>query len=384
MQHHTGTGFLRQTIQDSIDSVYPSSSSIQNYSLYPRIYSRSGTRKKRVPENEGQHLQTIFPPYSVRQKLKLGYDSGRYTYITDFCKPKDDSVEYNQIGLVLYSQWSHYWNTSATFLLQKTPTLDVHFLERTKVMPTLHVLVVRHPMASYFFGSKWMGLLWLDAWSHTLELLASGEIEWYAVITYESLVQYHDVIAEELMEVIRSGVSRYGGDEADIRRALAALSEATPELKSHHRQLELHAAKSGLAYLSPKSSSKALWKACNVYQSCHTFLKELSTQILPYFGYVDVTAGSGKNEDELTTEPGPKGVTEQFGHVLFSSEGKALRKFEKDRYSNGDDSLDPSEARIGDHPPIQLVSSMNELLTSNISPLKGRNSKRKTGMKDRK
>ena len=42
---------------------------------------------------------------------------------------------------------------TACFLLQKTPTLDVLFLERTKVMPTLYVIIIRHPMASNSWGA---------------------------------------------------------------------------------------------------------------------------------------------------------------------------------------------------------------------------------------
>jgi hypothetical protein len=75
-----------------------------------------------------------------------------YAYLTDYCVPEDENTGYSQIGQVLHNQWSKYWNTSATFLLQKTPTLDVHFLELTKVMPTLHVLVIRHPMTSNSWG----------------------------------------------------------------------------------------------------------------------------------------------------------------------------------------------------------------------------------------
>lgn len=339
---------------------------MQDYSLHPYIYSRTGARKTRIPENEGQHLQSIFPPYILRQKLRLGYDAGMYTYLTEFCKPKDESAGYSQIGQVLHNQWSRYWNTSATFLLQKTPMLDVKFLELTKVMPTLHVLVIRHPMASYYFGNKWMGIQWLDAWSHTLELLASGEIEWYAVVTYEALVQYNDVVVEELMEVIRSGVRRYGGDGVDVRRALEALRAQ----RSNRRRLELHSSESTLSYLKPKSFNIALWKACNKDQGCQAFLQQLSTDILPFFGYVDATAKDGNIKNELTTDPGPKGVTEQFAHVLFSSEGDALRKFRKQH-----ELQEAAGTSIGDSPSVRVVSTMNELLTSSMSPLKGRRKK---------
>lgn len=348
---------------------------MHDYSLHPYIYSSGGSRKKEIPENEGQHLQTVFPPFNFRLKLKLGYDFGKYAYITDFCQPKDKGAAYNEIGQVLHSQWSKYWNNSSTFLLQKTPSLDIQFLELTKVMPTLHVLVIRHPMTSNSWGNKWMGLGWLDAWSHTLEVLASGEIEWYAVVTYEALIQYHDVVVEELMEVVRSGMRRSGGDfgsDADGRRVLSILSRDPPEPKTNHRQLELHASQSSLRYLQPKSRSITLWKACNVFKSCHTFLKQLSSDILPLFGYVDVTVKSGANKNELTTDPGPKVVSREFGHILFSSEGEALKRLRENRHAKNEGDSRHNFVALGDHPSSKLISTMKELLTSEISPLRGR------------
>lgn len=37
-QHHTGTGYLRQTIHDIINSISPFSSSMHDYSLYPWVF----------------------------------------------------------------------------------------------------------------------------------------------------------------------------------------------------------------------------------------------------------------------------------------------------------------------------------------------------------
>lgn len=207
-----------------------------------------------------------------------------------------------------------------------------------------------------------------------MEVLASGEIEWYAVVTYESLIQYHDVVVGELMEIVRSGMIRYGKSEidtGDVRRALAEFREA--KQLSSHRRLELHASKSALEYLKPKSNSISLWKACNVYQSCHKFLEQLSSDILPLLGYVDVTTKAGKPENKLTTDPGSKGVTEKFGHVLFSSEPETLAALQKRLREDGDD-LQNAIGTLGGTPPGQLISAMKKLLNSEISPLKGRSS----------
>ena len=213
-----------------------------------------------------------------------------------------------------------------------------------------------------------MGLGWLDAWSHTLEVLASREIEWYAVVTYEALVQYHDVVVGELMQVIQSGMERFSGDKSfDDRRTLQMLDGIAQSPKQqNHRQLELHASKSTLTYLKPKPKSIALWKSCNVFQSCRALLQKLTSDILPHLGYIDATVEAGKS-NTLTDDPGPKGVSNEFGHVLFSSEGEALKKLKE--LSDNDNSS--TSDGIGDHPSATLIEAMKGLLESDVSPLKG-------------
>ena len=259
---------------------------------------------------------------------------------------------------------------SATFLIQKTPTLDVHFLERTKVLPTLHVMIIRHPMTSNSPGHKWMGLGWLDAWAHTLEVLASGEIEWYAVVPYEALVQYHEVVVREMLEVLRSGILRLGVDFQINGRASLALTKPLETCGSNNRRLELHASNSTVTFLTPKSASISLWKTCNSDQKCNTFLKQLTSDIFPSFGYVDVT-DSGKNKDELTSNPGTKGISRDFGHILFSSEGDALKKF-KESCENKENDQEVNGSGIGYEPSMELIHAMKELLRNDNSPLKER------------
>jgi len=369
--HHTGTGYLRQTIQNALNDEFAIDlnspvASVQNGS-FPYLRGLSSTRRY-APENEGQHFQNVFPPNRQRKKTFIEADCpqsdfGKLAYLADECK-FDNSQSKLELGNVLFNEWSPYWNMSATFLIQKTPTLDVHFLERTKVLPTLHVMIIRHPMTSNSPGRKWMGLGWLDAWAHTLEVLASGEIEWYAVVPYEALVQYHEVVVREMLEVLRSGILRLGDDFQINGRA--ALTKPLETCGSNNRRLELHASNSTVTFLTPKSASISLWKTCNTDQKCNTFLKQLTSDIFPSFGYVDVT-DSGEHKDELTSNPGTKGISRDFGHVLFSSEGDALKKFKESCENKEND-----QEGIGYEPSMELIHAMKELLRNDNSPLKGR------------
>ena len=348
--HHTGTGFLRKTLLDELNNEFGPSAACMQDSLRP--YQHLYTNKTELwlnhkkAEEEGQHLQNMYPPFFQRVKFftKVGTSmesTAKLSYLADLCLSEHDDVQKKeQIGDILLQQWAKYWNYSHTtqFLLQKTPTLDVHFLESTKILPTFHVIIVRHPMTSNSFQLPFMAYPWANAYHHVFELLNEGKIEWYAVLTYEALLEYRDVVIEELMEVIRSGMKRFG-------------------LQSR-RRLEFHK-KNGVkmppnSYLIPKSKSVELWKKCLERNPCRPLLTRLTKDVLPLFGYVSVNEndvslvkrindGNVKSLTPLTIDPAPVTVTEEYGRVLFSSEGDALKLL---RRSNGKSVDDDSELML--------------------------------------
>lgn len=179
--HHTGTGYLRQSLHDALTDEY--SSLLRSNAIFPvasmqnslRPYqhlldqakaSRNQTRvfelmrQYRVPEDEGHHLQRVYPQFSDRVNISKGGGGVRVAskipYLADFCYGDNGtdghSVTDRQIGEMLLKEWLPYWDDSATFLIQKSPTLDISFLERVKVLPTFHVIVIRHPMIRNSFG----------------------------------------------------------------------------------------------------------------------------------------------------------------------------------------------------------------------------------------
>jgi hypothetical protein len=249
-----------------------------------------------------------------------------------------------------------------------------------------------------------MALPWLDAFTHTLDILSKNEIDWYAVVTYEALIHYHDQVVQELLEVVRSGMTRFGSKTVMVRKQ---------DQKSRHRRLHLHTLNATnftgqLSYLLPKDGSISLWEKCLKAQSCSSLLKELTSDVFPHFGYVSMDwADLGENiledeeaeeEDEgyldvlhetstdntddyndktpvnqdseersspqLSPYPGLVTVHKQFGHVLFSSEGDALRTLRK-RVSDRDDPDEAVESNaIGRNPAPELVSTMKKILAS--------------------
>jgi len=277
--HHTGTGFTRLMVHKALSSLTPElSSSVHNSGF--------------APQEEGQHLQTIYPTagqrYKECKKVKSfpseGY-SWRMNYLyLDWCKVDSPG----KVGRALYNQWAPFWNTSALFLVQKTPTLDVQFLETIKVMPTLHILVIRHPMSSgiidphstqdgcggFAFKRSLDISYWIEDWSHTFSVLRNKGI-WYAVLTYEALVQYTDQVMSDLIEVVKQGLKRYGGGH------LFGTDYSKISHDLHRRLMYRNKLSEAASYLSPKKVAITNWNQCLKLSRCSAVLKQLTLDVLP-------------------------------------------------------------------------------------------------------
>eukprot|EP00581_Thalassiosira_minuscula_P028263 CAMPEP_0183756986 /NCGR_PEP_ID=MMETSP0739-20130205/5427_1 /TAXON_ID=385413 /ORGANISM="Thalassiosira miniscula, Strain CCMP1093" /LENGTH=185 /DNA_ID=CAMNT_0025994313 /DNA_START=1 /DNA_END=555 /DNA_ORIENTATION=- len=174
-------------------------------------------------------------------------------------------------------------------------------------------------------------LVWLDVWTHVLDGLAEGKVDWYAVVTYEALVQYQDRVVQELVEVVKSGMKRHGielGDEmsrqinenvAGILNSVDEDAQTTIHLNDQQTgRRRLHLRAEDKDYLSPSSRDTKLWKNCLGRSACGTTLRTLISEIMPSFGYVS------EGSEELSEIPGKVTTKDAYGHVLFSSEGGAL------------------------------------------------------------
>jgi len=401
--HHSGTGYLRKTLLNALNREFSPSPSepaacIQDSLLpYRHLYSNKTELYKdhHKMEEEGQHLQTMYPSFHTRAQVfkeakTAQFELPKIAYLADYCLSNDDTKN-KRIGNILLEQWSRYWNvTSSTkFLLQKTPSLDVQFLESTKRLPTLHVIVVRHPMTSNSWGVPYMGYGWAMAYHHVLKLLNEGKVEWYAVVTYEALLEYHDVVVEELMKVVKSGMKRFGLTSIATQQEQLNMSSNYSDDGRFRRQLHLHGA-SGISnpkkranlwlgvpsnsYLIPKKKSVEQWRKCLAQSGCRQGLDLLTTDVLPLFGYVSIQKSHASlvkriNDGNatlsrnvpLTADPSPVTVSKDYGRVLFSSEGDALKLLSQRNGNSGRDGAEGLDY-IGQPPPTDLVAKITELL----------------------
>lgn len=110
----------------------------------------SGFQNTGVPEDEGQHLQSVYPPaLFFGGPGKFGFDS------RSFMDERHPLVS-RQNARKLYFEWSRYWDTSSSFLIEKSPPNLVRTRFLQALFPnSVFVVILRHPIAVAYATRKW-------------------------------------------------------------------------------------------------------------------------------------------------------------------------------------------------------------------------------------
>jgi hypothetical protein len=248
--HHSGTGVLRQTIYKSLGE-----------------HVASIHQDTHAQEDEGQHIQNVYPKFYQRRK----FCSNKY-----YC-PEMMTLVSKTKSHKLFRQWMRFWDPTKPFLIQKTPTMDVLFLEQMKVVSTVHAIIIRHPfswrppVAKRAQKGKDSGLFalctWLDVWTHVLGILSDYQVQSFAIVNYEALVQHSDDISQKL--------NMYIQEECGIH-----VNQTTNE---RPRRLHLRVG-NATDYLVPSKEMLRNWKQCEEDGLCHEFMNKLAP-VVAKFGY---------------------------------------------------------------------------------------------------
>ena len=102
----------------------------------------SGFTNTGVPKDEGQHLQSVYPPaWKFGGAGKFGFNPESYLDETSSLATKNNAQE-------LYSQWTNFWNLRAPVLLEKSPPNLVRTRFLQYVFPNSYfITILRHPVA---------------------------------------------------------------------------------------------------------------------------------------------------------------------------------------------------------------------------------------------
>lgn len=176
--HRSGTSLLHRLLSE-----------------HPDASGFSGTG---VEEDEGQHLQSVYPP------AKRHGGPGRFGFDPDAHLTERSPLVSERNRARLLDEWGRHWDLSRPVLLEKSPPN----LIRTRFLQALfpgssQVVVVRHPIAVACATQKW---------SRT---------------SYTSLIEHwlvcHETLLADLEHVQRLMVIRYEQLVADPDRTLAAV-----------------------------------------------------------------------------------------------------------------------------------------------------------------
>lgn len=128
--HRSGTSLLFQLLRD-----------------HPEI---SGFQNTGVPEDEGQHLQSVFPvAKSFGGPGIFGFSSDAYLdNQSKLISPENKSR--------LLSEWGRYWDMEKKYLLEKSPPNLIRTLFFQEMFEnTIFIAIIRHPLATSYATQKW-------------------------------------------------------------------------------------------------------------------------------------------------------------------------------------------------------------------------------------
>ena len=161
---------------------------------HPDVSGLTGTR---VYEDEGQHLQSVYPV------AKAHGGPGRFALDPAARLTEDSELLTGDAAQRLVEAWAPYWDTSKPVLLEKSPPNLIRMRFLRALFPSARfIVVVRHPIAVSFATRKWSGTTidsllghWLRAHEHLVEdSLHVGRT---------ALVRYEDLLADPHSELDR-------------------------------------------------------------------------------------------------------------------------------------------------------------------------------------
>ena len=150
----------------------------------------SGFHDTGVPEDEGQLLQSVYPP-----ARDFG-GPGRFGFHPESFLDETSALATTENALKLFDEWSPHWDLGADWLLEKSPPN----LVRTRFLQALFprarfLMLLRHPVAVAFATRKWSQTIiesLIEHWLLCHERFAADA----ARLNHLYTLRYEDLVAQ--------------------------------------------------------------------------------------------------------------------------------------------------------------------------------------------
>ncbi|MBK9725730.1 MAG: sulfotransferase [Dermatophilaceae bacterium] len=171
----------------------------------------SGLVNTGVREDEGQHLQPVYP------KAKLHGGSGRFAYAPAAHLTESSTLISPANAQAMLDAWKPYWDLEASFLVEKSPPNIIMGRFLQEMYPgSAFIVVVRHPVTVALSTKKWRRLVsknprkfetlsgMVDHWLTAHDILAADlpHLNRALVIHYERLVSQPDTELSRVEEFL--------------------------------------------------------------------------------------------------------------------------------------------------------------------------------------
>ncbi|MDO5979794.1 sulfotransferase family protein [Flavivirga spongiicola] len=165
-----------------------------------------------VPENEGQHLQSVF-------KAAHAYGGpGKFAFDKNARLTERSALITNKNKDILFREWSNYWDLTKEVLLEKSPPNIIRTRFLQEIFPNAYfITIIRNPIVVSLSTQKWSRTSiesLLEHWIKAHEIYFNDRL----LLTNSMLISYEELIKNP-KKVLRN-INDFAGVEIDYKNQL--------------------------------------------------------------------------------------------------------------------------------------------------------------------
>jgi hypothetical protein len=151
-------------------------------------YSISGFIHTGAPEDEGQHLQTVFPPAAAYG------GPGRFCFAEEAALNEISPLATLENREKLLREWERHLVTDKAFFIEKSPPNLIRMRFFQALFPnSLFINIIRHPLAVSYATQKWSKTSILELVDHWI-IAHQKMLEHLPFIRHWRLIRYEDFV----------------------------------------------------------------------------------------------------------------------------------------------------------------------------------------------